>query len=86
MDEPAIVFKHYRYPLSKGTWPQNKLFHYRRGWSDWEPTPRGGMTECYVKRGDEVVATGVAVCSKKDAFSYRIGRAISRGRALKSLG
>lgn len=38
-----------------------------------------------VNEKGESVATGVAECSSKDAFCYRIGRDISRGRAFKAL-
>jgi len=59
--------------------------HYTRGKSDWEPAIYGGLTICYVYRGDEMVAIGEAQCSTKDQFCYRIGRMIARGRALKEL-
>jgi hypothetical protein len=59
--------------------------HYTRGESKWEPTIYGGLTICYVYRGDEMVAIGEAQCSTKDQFCYRIGRMIARGRALKNL-
>lgn len=61
------------------------LYHYQRGQSGWKPAVHGGLTACYVYNGDTVVATGEAECSIKDAFCYRIGREIARGRALKIL-
>jgi hypothetical protein len=62
--------------------------HYQRGISLWSPTERGGYTFCFVYEGDdasEPIAVGLAECSPKDAFCYRLGREISRGRALDEL-
>jgi hypothetical protein len=62
------------------------LFHYQRGISKWTPNTNGGTTFCFVFQGDRAVAHGIAECSIKDAFCYRIGREIAKGRALKLLG
>lgn len=63
---------------------------YKRGISKWLPSERGGYTFCYVyddsDKGGELLTTGRADCSPLDAFCYRIGRRIARGRALKALG
>jgi len=60
--------------------------HYQRGETAWTPSEHGGYTQCFVYDGERnLKATGIAECSPLDSFCYRIGRAISRGRALKSL-
>ena len=47
---------------------------------------RGGETLCQILGKDgSVLSEGIAVCSEKDNFSKRIGRAISFGRAMKAL-
>ena len=83
MSEPhkRIVFKHFRYTLN-GSIP----LHYRRGKSTWDPAPRGGYTKCFIyDEDDALLGCGKADCSRKDAFCYRTGRNISRGRALKEV-
>lgn len=63
-----------------------RLYHYQRGKSKWEPHTKGGLTVCSIWDGDSsLLGRGFAVCSKRDAFCYRIGREIARGRALKAL-
>jgi len=80
MEPYKFVYRHYRYD-QYGT-----LHHYQQGQSEFEPAARGGETHCFVKDADSrVVATGVAHCSLKDTFCYRLGRNISKGRALKRL-
>jgi hypothetical protein len=45
-----------------------------------------GFTTCWILDQDnEVVAEGVAVCSRKDQFTKKIGRGVSFGLALKHL-
>lgn len=61
------------------------LNYYRRGVTKWSPALHGGLTICYIYEGDKVVAMAEAECSTKDAFCYRIGREIAKGRALKQL-
>lgn len=76
------VFRHYRDR-------DGLLVHYRRGKDDdgepfcaWEPSPRGGMTICFQLANDgTLVYAGVALCSPRDNFSYRVGRRIAQGRA-----
>jgi hypothetical protein len=46
------------------------------------PKPRGGVTEAELLRGEEVVATGQAVCSPEDQYVARIGRDKAVGRAI----
>jgi hypothetical protein len=53
--------------IRKGTM-YHKVYHYTRGESKWEPAIYGGLTICYVYRGDEVVAIGEAQCSLRDQF------------------
>lgn len=46
-----------------------------------EPAERGGMTECAIENDDgDLLECGVSYCSEKDAFNYKIGR------AMKALG
>jgi hypothetical protein len=46
------------------------------------PEPRGGVTEAELLRGEEVVATGQAVCSREDQYVARIGRDKAVGCAI----
>jgi len=48
--------------------------------------PRGGQTIVRLyNEANELLATGVADCSSKDAFCKKIGREIALGRALENL-
>ena len=47
--------------------------------------PRGGRTDVEIYRGEELIGSGVANCSRNDAFNKKIGRAIALGRALENL-
>jgi len=77
----GIYFEHYRYPQGR-----DELIRYHRGRSPWQPAERGGYTMCYIVENDGAIGgIGIARCSEKDAFCYRIGRTIARGRALKAL-
>lgn len=59
---------------------------YQKGISDWEPGSNGGLVCCFIRNGNgELIAGGEAWCHPRDVFNYRIGRDISRGRALKAL-
>ena len=69
------------------------LYRYspKYGWNseytiDDKPFPRGGKTVCLVTLSDGRKAEGVALCSMADQFCYRIGRDISKGRAMHALG
>lgn len=86
--EYRFVFKHYRtHPLSE------TLVHYQRGkdketkekLTNWSPLERGGRTECYVYDEDGIVVLASSECSMRDAFCYRTGRLIARGRATTAL-
>jgi hypothetical protein len=49
--------------------------------------PKGGSTLAVVRDAEGIiVAEAEARCSRKDNFTKRIGRDISLGRALKTLG
>lgn len=48
-------------------------------------SPQGGTTIAQVYDGDLLLTTGYADCHESDNFNKRIGRDISRGRALKEL-
>jgi hypothetical protein len=77
-----VVYRHFRYPETNPT----LLLRYFPGDTLWKPASRGGWTICEVlDRYGDIVAHGEAHCSLKDAYCYRIGRDISRGRALKVL-
>ena len=50
------------------------------------PAGKGGYTECVVlDEGGAEVAVGVAVCSLKDSFEYKVGRDLALGRAMEKL-
>lgn len=46
---------------------------------------RGGSTICELLFDGQIVATGVARCHPRDNYNKKIGRAISFGRAMKSV-
>ena len=88
-------FKHYRvnfyppYQFEESRYLERQdipVFRYHRGESDWTPFERGGLTICEIRDdAGNIIATGEAECSLKDAFCYRIGRQIAEGRARKRL-
>ena len=87
MEIERVYYKHYRYrknmvnQLVMGV--LRKPYHYQKGTTKWEPSCKGGATECHlVLDNDEEIVT-VAECSLKDNFVYAIGRNIAYGRALK---
>lgn len=49
------------------------------------PASKGGMTTVQVMLADGRYGIGVARCSKKDNFSYAVGRKIALDRALHNL-
>jgi hypothetical protein len=58
----------------------------REGLEPEDILPHGGLTTCrLVDEYGETVAEGTAVCSKRDNYSKRLGRAISMGRAIEAL-
>lgn len=72
-----VVFNHYRVHVRSG-----ELGRYFRGRDERAVATKGGQTFCIIRRnGQEVI--GIALCSHRDNFSYRLGREISFGRALK---
>lgn len=93
-----IYYKHYRYKeelykLGKylkekfeygtmGYEIQNAL-SYTRGKTKWRPSCNGGKTECHIVLSNGVELVGIAECSLKDNFVYKIGRDIAYGRAMK---
>ena len=96
-----LKFYHYRMPLPEYwndditlyTKPQDiKQFvlenaerYYRHGLNDFDPYTYGGVTECVVYDGDDIIMETQSVCSLSDYFSYKRGVKISKGRALKGL-
>jgi hypothetical protein len=96
-DEYRFVYQHFRFPASQcddivtdalWVWGRHgRGLHFRRGeHSGWTPSPRGGYTICRIYTNDnELLAAGLAECSPRDSFCYKLGRDISRGRALKAL-
>lgn len=63
-----------------------EALRYFRGISEWEPAECGGYTLCGVFDADgQPLAAGLAECSPRDNFCYRLGRVIAAGKALKVL-
>ena len=88
------VYRYYRVPElleagRRGRPRADDLFPFPRGNGQkpaWRPAPRGGAAECDLLDDDgKLLSTGRAECSLADAFCYRIGRDIARGRAWKKL-
>lgn len=96
MESTFAIWKHFRF-LKQGQvnlestdsyfGRHGTAYHYQRGRTkEWHPFERGGYTLCFIyDGGGKLVAVGRAECSKLDPFSYRLGREISLGRALKVL-
>lgn len=83
-----IYYKHYRYFDNEHN--ENILMRfsdtlkpYTRGEMKWQPTCKGGLTECHLILTNSQDIVGIAECSLKDNFNYRLGRAIAYGRAMK---
>lgn len=80
MNVKKVYYKHYRYqelPVLLD------LRYYNRRKSEWQPSTKGGKTECHLVLEDDTEIVVDAECSLKDNFCYRIGRLISFGRAMK---
>lgn len=73
-------FRHYRYN-NKG-----HLRPYSRELTPWQPTVRGGMTQCdLIDEDGHTIAMGQTVCSFDDVFCYETGRQIAHKRAVEWL-
>ena len=80
MEIKKIYYKHYRYqelPVLLD------LHHYNRRKSVWQPSTKGGKTECHLLLEDDSEIVAIAECSFQDNFCYRTGRLIAFGRATK---
>ncbi len=74
-----VSYRHYRYIETNGS---VQLIRYMK--SDLHPKgvlPRGGATECTVEVGGQYY-TAKVFCYYKDAFNYKVGRALSLRSAL----
>jgi hypothetical protein len=87
MEIEHIYYKHWRYfdkeQNDDSLLYMNILRPYTRRETEWQPTARGGKTECHLVLSDGTEIVGTAECSKKDNFNYSIGRQIAHGRAVK---
>ena len=84
MNISRIYYKHYRYKHNMPVSVHDVgLRHYTQGKTKWQPACRGGKTECHLVLDNDTEIVGVAECSPKDAFVYKVGRDISLGRAMK---
>lgn len=85
------TFEHYRVVSREGLPTKGATFTAHRyskkvvhpPWDEQVPYTKGGLTVCTLYVDGKAIATGTAICSMSDNFSYKIGRRISRGRALK---
>lgn len=84
MKVKKVYYKHYRYYDFNGHpdlyYP---LHHYNRRKSEWQPSTKGGKTECHLVLEDDYEIVAIAECSLQDNFCYKTGRLISFGRATK---
>jgi hypothetical protein len=78
MELDRVVVEYYRIVSGKGL-----VRYFRKGKRDFVPETKGGMTICKLILEDGREITGVANCSKKDNFNYRLGYRIAVGRAEK---
>lgn len=62
-----------------------KFVHFRHFQQNERPSPKGGVTVCYLPDSEGTVLAA-SVCSPKDNFNKSIGRKISMGRAQKGKG
>jgi hypothetical protein len=96
-DKYHVVYEHYRVDAATGElkrYYQGCSEASEKHPGDWSPAERGGETICYIypegketdtRMMEDLLSCGAAKCSLKDAFSYRLGRQISYGRAMKDL-
>lgn len=78
MNNYQFFYTHFRIDVET-----DELKRYFRGQSDWKPAAKCGITVCHVLSFDgELVGSGRAWCSPQDAFCYRVGREIAKGKAL----
>jgi hypothetical protein len=86
-----VFVKHFRY-TDNGDGSLS-MYRHRRGKHEYVyfyPETKGGKTEVTIQVFDEhndpvIKFVGVANCSLKDNFCYKLGREIAFGRALKQL-
>lgn len=77
-----LQVEHFRFIESAELPGLYNLVRYRRSTPPGRPLERGGVTRVNLTLADGQVFQGVAVCSLKDGFSYRMGRQIAVGRAV----
>lgn len=84
MNVKKVYYKHYRYFNFNGHpdlyYPMQ---YYNRRKSVWQPSTKGGKTECHLVLEDDSEIVAVAECSLQNNFNYKIGRQIAFGRAVK---
>lgn len=81
MDIKKVYYKHYRWEYCGDN--NYVIAPYSRTLKQFYPESNGGETECHLVLQDNSEIIGIAECSLKDNFNYKIGRAISYGRAMK---
>jgi hypothetical protein len=65
--------------------PEGLLFHYRKGFDQWEPAKYGGKTICHLTLKNGTCLDGVSMCSLSDKFIYKEGRDRSFTRAVEKM-
>lgn len=87
-----VTVKHWRMAWMVTPGEHSLVRWYRKDHKEsyFTPETKGGKTEVIIQVFDEhgdplAKFVGVALCSMKDNFCYRIGREIAFGRALKQL-
>jgi len=87
MKVKKVYYRHYRYATINGQIDFDALIyglqHYNRRKTKWQPSTKGGKTECHLVLEDDSEIVGIAECSLQDNFNYKIGRQIAFGRAVK---
>jgi len=87
MKVKKVYYRHYRYATINGQIDFDALIyglqHYNRRKTKWQPSTKGGKTECHLVLEDDSEIVAIAECSFQDNFCYRLGRIISYGRATK---
>lgn len=88
MEIEKVYYKHYRYfdfEQNHNSVASGDLLPYTKQKTKWQPTCKGGATQCFVVLENGTKIIGKAICSKQDNFVYAIGRKLACDRAMAVL-
>ena len=87
MKVKKVYYRHYRYATINGQIDFDALVYglqyYNRRKTKWQPSTKGGKTECHLVLEDNSEIVAISECSLRDNFNYKIGRQVAFDRAVK---